>query len=254
MSVSSHLVSVATANYVDEYGKNHGKGVAIGGAVWAPVNCGYHETEYPWGKLYQWGRKYGQGYSGPLFEDIKKVGDISDATYPTVEDGTIEDGGVSLSGGQSKSNKDVFFLGYADNNYDWVYPSDSKLWNSGTEENPVKTDNDPCPEGWRVPTRNELNELRSNHSSWTKNAEGRSGYWFSGTRTYTEGVPQIFLHAAGYRGGSDSYANGRGNNGNYWSSMPSSGSAYSLGFASGFINMGNGGCRAYGCSVRCVQE
>lgn len=255
VTVSSLLV--ATANYVDEYGKNHGKGVAIGSAIWAPVNCGYHETDYPYGKLYQWGRKYGQGYSGPLYVDGENTCDISDATYPTVEDGTIKEGGVSLAGGQSQSNKDVFFLRYVDNNNDWVYPSDSKLWNSGTEENPVKTDNDPCPEGWRVPTYNELNELKSNHSSWTKNAEGRSGYWFSGASTYAEGVPQIFLPAAGIRNYSDGSAGYRGRNGDYWSSRPLSYNAYNLYFIFGSSNAymaDYGSSRAYGYSVRCVQE
>ena len=246
---------VATANYVDEYGVNRGPGVEIDGVVWAPVNCGYHETDYPWGKLYQWGRKYGQGYSGSLYVDGKKVGDISDATYPTVEDGTIKEGGVSLAEGQSQSNKDVFFLGYSDNNYDWVYPSDSKLWNSGTEENPVKTDKDPCPEGWRVPTYNELNELKSNHSSWTKNAEGQSGYWFSGTRTYADNVTQIFFLAIGSRRDSDGYVIERGVFGNYWSSRTNNLNACSLYFSTGIVPSSNGLFnRAYGCSVRCVQE
>ena len=239
-------------DYIDEYGINHGPGIAIGNVVWAPVNCGYHETDYPYGKLYQWGRKYGQGYSGSLFVDGKKTGDISDATYPTVEDGTIKNGGVSLAKGQSQSNKDVFFLGYEVNNSDWVYPSDDKLWNSGTEENPVKTDNDPCPEGWRVPTLDELNELRSNHSSWTKNAEGQSGYWFSGTSTYAEGVPQIFLPAAGNRRDDSGNANSRGSIGLYWSSKTYRYYAYYLLFSSNFgIGCDN---RADGFSVRCVQE
>ena len=48
-------------DYIDEYGVNHGKGVNIDGVIWAPVDCGYHAVNYPYGKLYQWGRKYGQG-------------------------------------------------------------------------------------------------------------------------------------------------------------------------------------------------
>ena len=259
--VVSSLSVVATANYVDEYGVNHGKGVAIVNAIWAPVNCGYHSTDYPYGKLYQWGRKYGQGYSGPLYEDGKNVGDISDATYPSEEDGTIKEGGVSLAGGQSKSNKDVFYLGYVDNSWDWVYPSDDKLWNSGTEENPVKNkDNDPCPDGWRVPTYNELNELRSNHSSWTKNAKGQSGYWFSGARIYTEDVPQIFFPAAGERGLVDGVASYRGYYGNYWSSRPDYSNAnhchyaYGLFFHGSSVGYYKSDFRAFGHSVRCVQE
>ena len=38
---------------------------------------------------------------------------------------------------------------------------DDKLWNSGTESEPIKTENDPCPDGWRVPTSVELETLKS---------------------------------------------------------------------------------------------
>ena len=51
----------AGLDYVDEYGINHGGGILIGDILWAPVNSGYHPTDYPYGKLYQWGRKHGQG-------------------------------------------------------------------------------------------------------------------------------------------------------------------------------------------------
>ena len=60
-------------DYIDEYGINHGQGVKIGAIVWAPVNCGYHETDYPYGKLYQWGRKHGQGYGVPFETDRGNV-------------------------------------------------------------------------------------------------------------------------------------------------------------------------------------
>ena len=53
-------------DYIDEYGINHGGGILIDTVLWAPVNCGYHEIDYPYGKLYQWGRKHGQGYGAPF--------------------------------------------------------------------------------------------------------------------------------------------------------------------------------------------
>ena len=43
-------ISYDPDDYVDEWGINHGKGIVIGGVTWAPVNCGYHETDYPYGK------------------------------------------------------------------------------------------------------------------------------------------------------------------------------------------------------------
>ena len=234
-SITVTAPAVATADYVDEYGINHGKGVAIGMAVWAPVNCGYHATDYQWGKLYQWGRKYGQGY------------DSNDATTPE-----LSEGGVSEVGGNHKSNADKFYYGM----YDWVDPENDNLWNNGSESSPVKTDADPCPEGWRVPTYAELSELRQNHSSWTTNTSDQPGYWFSGASSYTEEVPQVFFPAAGYRHYRAGNASYRGDYGYYWSSSPYNDYyyAYGLCFCSGFAYVFSDCYRAHGYSVRCVQD
>ena len=234
--------------YIDEYGINHGPGVGIDGVIWAPVNCGYHETDYPWGKLYQWGRKYGQGYDGGLWDcNGGWLGEVSDAMVPE-----IMEGGVSLSGGQSEEKANVFFLGDPENDYDWVYPSDGTLWNSDTEEEPVKTEYDPCPDGWRVPTYSELDDLRQNKSSWTTNDKNQEGYWLSGQSSYTSSVPQVFFPAAGFLSYYDGGAGNRGYDGCYCSSRPNDSYAYLLYFYSGYTSMGYN-YRAYGCSVRCVQ-
>ena len=235
VTVSSRVV--ATADYVDEYGVNHGKGIAIGMAIWAPVNCGYHATDFKYGKLYQWGRKYGQGY------------DENDASVPT-----IEDGGNSVITGQHKDKANVFFTSTSEFNYDWLYPQDNKLWNSGSESNPLKTEYDPCPEGWRVPTYAELDELSNNYSSWTTDDNGRSGRWFSGPNSYTASVPQVFFPAAGYRNCYDGNASTRGYHVNCWSSIPYNSGAYYLYFYSSTVGMYNFHARANGYSVRCVQE
>lgn len=221
-------------DYVDEYGVNHGQGTKIGETVWAPVNCGYHATDFKYGKLYQWGRKYGQGYDG-------------DATTPT-----IEDGGISAITGQHKSKSNVFFTIIPGLNYDWLYPQDSKMWNSGTDSNPVKTENDPCPEGWRVPTWLELDELIYYYSSWGTDDNGRSGIWFSGPNSYTASAPQVFFPAAGRRYDYDGSASNRGSYGFYWSSRPYRYNASYRYFSSSIVGMYNDG-RANGYSVRCVQ-
>ncbi len=245
VTVSSRVV--ATADYVDEYGVNHGKGTAIGMAIWAPVNCGYHATDFKYGKLYQWGRKYGQGYSGGLYDvNGNKVGEVSDATVPT-----IEEGGVSAITGQHKSKANVFFTSTSEFNYDWLYPQNSKLWNSGSGSAPVKTEYDPCPEGWRVPTYAELDELSNNYSSLTTADNGQMGRWFSGPNSYTVSVPQVFFPVAGYRyGGVNAFD--RGYNGYYWSSRPLNSSACYLYFGSGGVGMSHNR-RELGYSVRCVQ-
>lgn len=223
-------------DYVDEYGINHGQGIKIGETVWAPVNCGYHATDYKWGKLYQWGRKYGQGYDG-------------DATTPE-----LSRGGVSLTDGQSESNKNVFFK-YSEYFGDWLSQENYQLWNSGTEESPEKTEYDPCPAGWRVPTYAELNELRQNYSSWTTYVNGQNGYWFSGISSYSSDVAQLFLPTAGRRYYDDGEADSRGSSGNYWSSRCTSSYAITLYFhSSGFVSILSDRIRAHGFSVRCVQE
>lgn len=212
VNVISIPTSVATIDYVDEYGVNHGKGVAIGGTVWAPVNCGYKaatdtDKGYPYGKLYQWGRKYGQGYSAGYDQEPK--------TYNAP---------VSQIVGQDKSMQDYFFVGQKN----WIEKKDDKLWNSGTEDAPVKTGNDPCPDGWRVPTCNELWCLRTDCSDWTIDHMGHYGCYFRGfssesydTSPIREDSPMIFLPAAGCRY-YDGYADGREYDygyGRYWSSL-----------------------------------
>ena len=237
-SVTVSEAVVAVVDYIDEYGINHGKGTVIGMAVWAPVNCGYHKDDYKYGKLYQWGRKYGQGY------------DENDATVPIFAEGR-----VSEIGGNHKSNANVFYTGSSD----WVDPRNDKLWNSGTESSPVKTDYDPCPDGWRVPTYTELNELCRNYSAWTSD-DGRNGCWFSGASIYTEKVPQVFFSAAGWRSYYDCIADDRGDSGYYWSSGTHHyGYRYDAVYL--FINSSlvtmytsASGGRADGYSVRCVQE
>ena len=247
---SSAIISPSEDDYVDEYGVNHGPGVKIDEIVWAPVNCGYHATDYKWGKLYQWGRKYGQGYRG---------GGYNDATAPEF----VALGPVSLSVGQSEDCADVFFSPNSDgyDGYDWVIPSDDNLWNSGSEDVPIKTDYDPCPNGWRVPTYAELNGLQQNKSAWTTNADGQTGYWFSGATVYSQDIPQVFFPAAGYRYYSTKsfYGELRGVVGKYWSSRSYSGAYDSHALDLYFREYGSemsfaGSARASGYSLRCVHE
>lgn len=261
--VSACTVSVVSSvDYIDEYGVNHGKGVIIGNSIWAPVNCGYHKDEYKYGKLYQFGRKYGQGYEGEFYQNESVIGTYSDISSPS-----IEVGGVSAVSGSYEGNANIFYLGVSSLYYNWVDPEDDYMWNKD-ESRPIKTKYDPCPAGWRVPTSTELNDLCTNHSEWTS-YNNQEGYWCSGPITYSSQASQIFLPAAGYRSGKNiwSYSNDagvaskRGLNGDYWSSTRRSfdyGNYHSsqhlfLGPKVIYVNA-NAENRACGKSIRCVQE
>lgn len=112
--------------------------------------------------------------------------------------------------------------------------------------------NSPCPQGWRVPTIEELNTLLNTkkvEQEWTTQ-NGVNG------RKFTDKVSGsfLFLPAAGYRDYSDGALLGVGNNGYYWSSVKvSEVRARSLDFGNADASMGSGN-RIYGFSVRCVAE
>ena len=224
-------------DYVDEYGENHGPGVKIGLTVWAPVNCGYHMTDFKYGKLYQWGRKYGQGY------------DESDASVPEIVEGP-----VSMEIGQSKENANKFYYVLSDPR-DWCTSQNDNLWNCGTEDNPVKTEYDPCPIGWRVPTHSELNYLKNN-SYWATNENAQNGRWFNDSMSNVPEVSQVFLPASGCRKTQNGFSGvnmSRNGYGYYWSSTSSRQYAYYLDITKSSTTFYTVE-RANGYSVRCVQE
>ena len=100
---------------------------------------------------------------------------------------------------------------------------------------------------WRMPTKAEQDELRT-ECSWTwTTLNGINGYNVEGSNGNS-----IFLPAAGYRGNSD--LNGAGSSGYYWSSSLNtgrSGYAFSLYFHSGLVGWYYN-YRCYGLSVRGV--
>ena len=225
-------------NYVDEYGVNHGVGVEIDGIVWAPVNCGYHQTDYPYGKLYQWGRKYGQGLGGDYDNSQVDLLDLGDGGR-----------GISLAEGQSYENRNKFFI-TLDN--DWLPYNDRNpaLWNSGTEDNPKKTEYDPCPDGWRVPTKNELTILSKTFSPWYTFENDINGRYFYGSTSGTDKLLLLALYARDNWDGSQYLKNSIW----YWSSA-SAGDVTSYKLQSrGTDPLGVfSASRAFGGSVRCVQ-
>ena len=230
-------------DYVDEYGINHGKGINIDGTIWAPVNCGYHATDFKYGKYYQWGRKYGQGYDGKEYKNGSSV-ECQDATVPSISGSS-----TSLQNGQNPANQNKCYM--PSSSSDWTNEPNDKLWNAGDESNPIKTEYDPCPTGWRVPTYKEA--ISVGEYVLSSNDAGQEGFWFSGTTPLDEAEELLFL-ALGGRWTYFGYADDRRNVGYFWTSRPAAdGEAYYLLLYSQYVLLDDN-IRMYGCSVRCVQE
>ena len=152
--------------------------------------------------------------------------------------------------GHAEENQDKFYR-VPSSPYDWSKVQNDQVWNSGTESSPIKTSYDPCPDGWRVPTYAELDQLRRNRSSWTT-SESQKGYYISGEYTMIDGNPRVFFPAAGLRNYYDGSADDRGGYGYYWSSLSSSEDAYYI-FFDGRDTYRDAFIRVEGHSVRCVQ-
>ena len=232
------------ASYIDEYGVNYGPGITIDGITWAPVNCGYKPETYdnkgyPYGKLYQWGRSNGQGYGYPY--------DSSNDSYEDDSTPSIENGWRFENGAEDVNTFYTPNGGYFD--WDWINDGSAKYWR---QPDGNKTEHDPCPTGWRVPTWNELNTLYSGYNSGWTQYNGQYGIWFSGSKPYGEDLNKIFLPASGERY-PYSNAQNRGVDGFYWSSSVINYYSWSMKVDSGGAGKWYMG-KAYGLSVRCVKD
>ena len=147
----------------------------------------------------------------------------------------------------------------------WLTTSNkpANAWNNGTEAAPVKSANDPCNVGYRIPTKTELAGLIAN------NTVDRTGSWTNSTTNYTtalyfknpEGLRTLMFPIAGYReraGGSP--ITNRGEYGYYWTGTYDGTTTPNASYYSMFISnaavalQGNGGYPEYGFSVRCIAE
>ena len=110
----------------------------------------------------------------------------------------------------------------------------------------------PCPAGFRVPTKAEWDGVRTNNT-WTK-----PGTWTDSPTNYTSGAKvgtALFLPAAGNRGNSDGTLSNRGSRGFYWSStVNDTPSAYYLTFYSSGQITGSIANKSTSFPVRCIAE
>ena len=183
------------------------------------------------GLYYQFGRK-------DPFVGSTEIYDIN---------GTSKSTGATIATGKVTFAKAVqtpaTFYTYGSGNNDWASPNNytSKNWNDISESD-GKTFFDPCPEGWRLPTKAEYSNFSTTTFTWDATNSGRTynGNWFP---------------AAGFRFSDDGSMCSVGSYGSYWSAAPySESSGYYLYFYSGYVYPANYYDRASGFSVRCVQE
>jgi uncharacterized protein (TIGR02145 family) len=130
---------------------------------------------------------------------------------------------------------------------------------SGSWLDGSKTTNDPCPTGFRVPTKAQWDGVRS------YNTKTNLGTYSSSATNYGAGMKfgdQLMLPAAGYRNYDYGWLSSRGESGRYWSSREGSGGGgtWSLSGGAWYFTFGNGYASAYtgslinGLSVRCIAE
>jgi len=217
-------------------------GVVISGVRWATRSLATHgkfvKNPEDYGALFQWGR-VGDGHEQRTSQN-----------YPT-NDESEENGMVGGSEnfdtyGQIVNTHPAYgkFIKQNVPPYDWRYPSSATIWNSGSTAVPVKTANDPCPNGWRVPTHTELASL--GYGEWIETP--------AAGRRFGSDDNLLFLPAAGGHTSYNGKLSGVGTDGIYWSSTPEYHEAYYLYFTNSYVNPNLHIYRAYGFSVRCVAE
>ena len=123
-----------------------------------------------------------------------------------------------------------------------------KVWNSAWNGNNAgnwEKANDPCPNGFRVPTKIELQTLRE--GTWTANynSTGVAG------RTFIDGANELFLPISGFRAVNGSIIDAGG--GYYWTNTPVFEIVYNFGFGSVAAFVGTSH-RGDGLLVRCIKE
>ena len=193
------------------------------------------------GLLYQWGRKDPFLGSSSISSDVEAKSTIS---WPSPVSSSSSRGTI----GYALEHPTTFII-YNNSNYDWYYTGSSSTDNTRWQSE--KTLYDPCPAGWRVPdggSNGVWNKAGFDDQSYDSSNEGM--LFGSGISS-----PATWYPASGCRYDDDESLYGVGSSGYYWSVTPNGYGTYNLDFDDdGNVYPLGSSFRAYGQSVRCLQE
>jgi uncharacterized protein (TIGR02145 family) len=194
------------------------------------------------GLLYQWGRK----------DPFVNADAYSGSTTALSVTGTAI---TKTSGATTLANSilhPTYYYYTSTSPYDWNSSPNTDLW-GGAAYGAAKTIFDPCPTGWRVPSFYKTSSSVSPFYGLAFYATAAT-YWSTNGYQWTTTPGIGFWPAAGYRNSSSGSLLVVGSYGDYWSASPYSNYGYYQTFLSGSQFPASYGRRAYGYSVRCVQE
>lgn len=223
------------------------------------TNATTDEILASFGLFYQWGRR--TPFVGPNTYDAAKGTDrtmySSNGERITLE--YVPSDAATGTQEFAATHPMSFILGVAESSYDWLYTSHSeRLWSS------TKTENDPCPKGWRVPSKEDFAGLGIvDKAAGTVSMYG----WY-----LTDGTVTAYYPAAGFR----TYRTGKIQNvynplsgvevpkpwmGYYWTAGTEGTNSSAMTFWLDAANAAQSGIepsspfyRADGMQIRCVKE